>query len=64
MGLAKRNGFDNAIAQSEIHKSLYAYTVTIDLDRVGEDEMISLPNEEKASRVEQLLRTIMFYTGI
>ena len=60
MGLAKRNGFDNAIAQSEIHKSLYAYTVTIDLDRVGEDEMISLPNEEKASRVEQLLRTIMF----
>ncbi len=60
MGLAKRKGFDNAIAQSEIHKSLYAYTVTIDLDRVGEDEMISLPNEEKASRVEQLLRTIMF----
>ncbi|MBS5111347.1 MAG: type I-B CRISPR-associated protein Cas7/Cst2/DevR [Coprobacillus cateniformis] len=60
MGLAKRNGFDNAIAQSEIHKSLYAYTVTIDLDRVGEDGMISLPNEEKASRVEQLLRTIMF----
>ena len=47
MGLAKRKGFDNAIAQSEIHKSLYAYTVTIDLDRVGEDEMISLQMKRK-----------------
>lgn len=60
MGLAKRNNSDNAIAQSEIHKSLYAYTITIDLDRVGEDGMISLSNEEKKSRIEQLLRTIMF----
>ena len=60
MGLAKREDYPNAIAQSEIHRSLYAYTVTIDLDRVGEDGMISLPKEEKQQRVEALLNTIMF----
>ena len=60
MGLAKREGYDNAIAQSEIHRSLYAYTITIDLDRIGEDGDISLPNDEKINRVEALLKTIMF----
>ncbi len=61
MGLAKRqDGLDNAIAQSEIHKSLYAYTLTIDLDRVGEDGDISLDTEEKQKRVEKLLNTIKF----
>ena len=43
MALAKRGNFDNAIAQSEIHKSYYAYTVTIDLDRVEIDEVITCP---------------------
>ena len=53
MALAKRGNFDNAIAQSEIHKSYYAYTITIDLDRVGIDEVITEyvkgkePNKEK-----------------
>lgn len=60
MGLAKRIGVNNAIAQSEIHKSFYAYTITVDLDRVGEDGEISLPKEEKILRVENLLRTVMF----
>lgn len=60
MGLAKRIGVNNAIAQSEIHKSFYTYTITVDLDRVGEDGEISLPKEEKISRVENLLRTVMF----
>ena len=41
MALAKRGNFENMIAQSEIHKSYYAYTVTIDLDRVGIDEVIT-----------------------
>lgn len=60
MGLAKREGYDNAIAQSEIHRSLYAYTITIDLDRVGEDGDISLSTDEKINRIEALLKTVMF----
>ena len=60
MGLAKREGYENAIAQSEIHRSLYAYTVTIDLDRIGEDEDISIPVDEKINRIETLLKAIMF----
>jgi len=60
MGLAKREGYDNAIAQSEIHRSLYAYTITIDLDRVGEDCDISLSPDEKINRIEALLKTVMF----
>lgn len=60
MGLAKREGYPNAIAQSEIHRSLYAYTVAVDLDRIGEDDGISLSIEEKRSRVEALLKTILF----
>lgn len=60
MGLAKREGYDNAIAQSEIHRSLYAYTITIDLDRVGEDGDISLSTDEKVNRIEALLKTVMF----
>lgn len=60
MGLAKREGYENAIAQSEIHRSLYAYTVTIDLDRIGEDGDISIPVDEKINRIETLLKTIMF----
>lgn len=50
------------IAQSEIHKSFYAYTITIDLDRVGIDpnDNIEIPTDERASRVNNLLDTIKF----
>lgn len=50
------------IAQSEIHKSYYAYTVTIDLDQVGIDknDNIEIDNEEKSKRVTSLLKTIKF----
>ncbi len=68
MALAKRGGMDNAIAQSEIHKSYYAYTVTIDLDKVGIDEIIKdkennkdkheIDNKEKAKRVKELLKVL------
>lgn len=72
MGLAKRKNLDNAIAQSEIHKSYYAYTITIDLDRVGIDEIITKYNQgeeptkerkeidasEKAKRVNDLLKIL------
>lgn len=72
MALAKRGNFDNAIAQSEIHKSYYAYTVTIDLDRVGIDEVITeyvngeepekeiieIEKLERAKRVNDLLKIL------
>ena len=48
------------IAQAEIHKSYYKYTVTIDLDKIGVDELdeIEIEKEEKARRVNKLLDTI------
>lgn len=50
------------IAQSEIHKSYYAYTITIDLDKVGIDanDNVEISNEEKKNRVIKLLDTIVF----
>lgn len=50
------------IAQSEIHKSYYTYTITIDLDEVGIDknDSIDIANDEKAKRLINLLDTIMF----
>ena len=57
MGLAKRTGSDNSIAQSEVHKSYYTYTLTIDLDKVGIDGDIEISNEEKKKRVVELLKT-------
>jgi len=63
MGMSKRqDDLQNAIAQSEIHKSLYAYTVTIDLDRVGIDENddIQLTQEEKAERVVNFIESLQF----
>ena len=56
----KKNGGN--ISQSEIHKSYYCYTVTIDLDKVGIDlnDNIEITNEEKATRVNKLLDTLKF----
>jgi CRISPR-associated protein Cst2 len=50
------------IAQSEIHKSFYAYTVTIDLDKVGIDanDNIEIPLAERAERVTALLQALKF----
>ena len=50
------------IAQSEIHKSYYAYTIAIDLDKVGIDEndKIEIDKNEKAARICKLLDTIKF----
>ncbi len=62
MGLAERGNFKNSLAQSEIHKSLYCYTVTVDLDKIGVDEKvgIEIENPEKARRVILLLETLEF----
>ncbi|TEB05980.1 hypothetical protein Psch_03022 [Pelotomaculum schinkii] len=67
MGLALRGkNLVNSISQSEIHKSFYAYTITIDLDRVGKDTdqaggvTEEIPDEIKAARVVDLLKTVQF----
>lgn len=60
MGMAKRINENNSIAQSEIHKSYYSYTVAIDLDQVGVDGEIEIPEEEKKKRIKELLKTIQF----
>ena len=51
---------DNAIAQSEIHRAYYSYTVTIDLEKVGVDGDVVLPQEEKTNRVQTLLDGIQY----
>ena len=50
------------IAQAEIHKSYYVYTITIDLDQIGIDknDNIEFPKRRKIRRVEKLLDTISF----
>ncbi|MDD3586741.1 MAG: type I-B CRISPR-associated protein Cas7/Cst2/DevR [Thermoguttaceae bacterium] len=60
MGLARRANLGNVIAQSEIHASYYAYTLSIDLDRVGIDGAIAVPNAEKAKRICTLLDGVQF----
>lgn len=48
------------IAQSEVHKSYYAYTITLDLQHVGIDinDNIKLDNEERCKRVSKFLDTV------
>lgn len=61
MGLSVRDkDAQNSIAQSEIHKSFYTYTITIDLDKVGIDGDIEIENIEKANRVKQFLDQVEF----
>lgn len=60
MGLATRGNLENGIAQSEIHRSYYAYTMSIDLDRVGVDGDINIEEEKKAERVKVLLDSLHY----
>ena len=55
-----RQNLGNAIAQSEIHRAYYTYTLSIDLDRVGEDVDISISPEQKTERVNALLDAIQY----
>lgn len=57
-GLADRiKQFPN-LANIEQHLSYYTYTVTVDLSRIGKDGNIELSQEEKTTRVLQLLEII------
>lgn len=58
MGLAERINETPNLANIEQHESLYTYTLTVDLKRVGEDGEVSLSSEEKSERVMQLLEII------
>ena len=60
MGLARRKNVNNNIAESEIQMSYYAYTITIDLYKVGIDGDIEISNEERAKRVNELLDTVEY----
>ncbi len=51
---------ENEIAQSEIQRSFYTYTITVDLDRVGIDGEVQITGEEKANRVKTLLDTVQY----
>lgn len=54
--------YNNNIAESEIQESYYVYTLTIDLDRVGEDDNddVHLDDTEKNRRVAKLLSAIQY----
>lgn len=54
-GLADRIGEHPNLANIEQHLSYYTYTITIDLEKIGKDGEVELPNEEKAKRINQLL---------
>ncbi len=57
MGLAERIDETPNIANIEHHESLYTYTVTIDLTRIGKDinDDVEISQEKKKERVQQLL---------
>ena len=54
MGLAVRGNLENGIAQSEVHRSYYAYTMSIDLYRVGIDGEIDIDKEELLAELNEM----------
>ncbi|MCB5951161.1 type I-B CRISPR-associated protein Cas7/Cst2/DevR [Enterococcus sp. BWT-B8] len=61
-GLADRLEENMNIAQSEIHRSYYRYTIAVDLDQIGVDtvDSIEIDAGEKARRIHKLLDTVAF----
>lgn len=61
-GLAQRIDAKNAIVNAEMHKSLYSYTFTINLEAIGRDKNDGtvLSDEEKFNRLKELLTIIQF----
>ncbi|PEB81157.1 type I-B CRISPR-associated protein Cas7/Cst2/DevR [Bacillus cereus] len=58
LGHASRIKENPNIATSERHTSLYSYTITIDLDKIGVDREIELPREEKTRRIKEFLEIV------
>src|SRR5690554_3817548 len=61
MGLAERINENPNIANLEQHQSLYCYTATIDLSKVGVDknDEIDISKEKKAERVSQDRKSVV-----
>lgn len=58
-GLSIRNGkHAGNIVRSQVHNSFYAYTVVIDLDKIGINETETISNEKRAQRVNEFLEII------
>lgn len=57
-GFADRIGEHPNLASSEQHLSFYTYTITIDLNKIGVDDGITIENKERAERITQLLDII------
>ncbi|WP_332646992.1 type I-B CRISPR-associated protein Cas7/Cst2/DevR [Lysinibacillus sp. 54212] len=64
MGLAERIGEMPNLANIENHVSLYTYTITVDLDKVGVDinNTIELSNEQRFERVKQFLDIVKLFS--
>lgn len=62
LNFAQRSGGNPNPFQFEHHSSLYSYTLTVELDRVGEDKGIRLEPQERANRVCKLLDAVKFLT--
>lgn len=62
LNFAERTKSNPNLFQMEQHLSLYVYTITIELDRIGIDpnDNIVLDNHEKARRINMLLNALMF----
>lgn len=61
MGLATRKeDLENQIYQTEIHRSYYSYSITVDLNKVGIDknDNIEIQKEEKVKRLKALLHAV------
>ncbi|WP_270993481.1 type I-B CRISPR-associated protein Cas7/Cst2/DevR [Listeria seeligeri] len=71
-GQADKKHENMNIAQAEIHKSYYRYTLVVDLEQIGidstveiknkkiEETKIEIDNKEKARRVKKLMDTVAF----
>lgn len=62
LNFAQRVGANPNPFQFEHHSSLYSYTLTVELERVGVDKDIQLEPQERADRVCKLLDAVKFLT--
>ncbi|MEJ5173149.1 MAG: type I-B CRISPR-associated protein Cas7/Cst2/DevR [Hydrogenothermaceae bacterium] len=60
LNFSKRLNTNPNIFQQEQQYSLFSYTLTVELDRVGVDGNIKLDNVERANRVKMLLDAVKF----
>jgi len=57
--MARRSNSNPNPYNKQEHRSLYKYSIVIDLERVGKEENNVIHNEEKVKRIKQLLDAIL-----